>query len=35
MSTTEIKVKTKVIPIYNPNGSHLPSGYIIIKTVKK
>jgi len=35
MSTTEVTVKIKVIPIYNPTESHLPSGYIIIKTVKK
>ncbi len=36
MSTTEPQViKEKIIPMYNPQGSSAPSGYIREKTIKR
>jgi len=36
MSTTEIIIKIEVKPLYSANGSStIPSGYVVVKTVRK
>lgn len=34
MSNTEIIVSERIVPMYATQGSNIPSGYILIKTVR-